>query len=168
MCTRPRTWVKKRDDMGSGRGNTERESRPKSWGQNSQTLAPPRLGSSAVDALRGCDLGKRSFTRGSPEGAESESGLLASLPTAGQQESSSLFTDSSDFHGYRKHMRTWVLCLRGQQITQHHPGAVMDFIVFFETSNEFLGSLSSLIPISFPVWKKKKNGGWKIIHSWKI
>ena len=31
----------------------------------------------------------------------------------------------------------------------------MDFIVFLETSNEFLGSLSSLIPISFPVWKKK-------------
>lgn len=28
----------------------------------------------------------------------------------------------------------------------------MDFTLFFETSNEFLGSLSSLIPVSFPVW----------------
>lgn len=128
---------------------------PNPWVRTARPLLSHLLGHQLLMPWEGCDLGKSSFTWGSPEGAESESGLLASLPTAGQQESSSLFTDSSDFHGYRKHMRTWVLCLRGQQITQHHPGAVMDFIVFLETSNEFLGSLSSLIPISFPVWKKK-------------
>ena len=31
----------------------------------------------------------------------------------------------------------------------------MDFIVFLETSNEFLVSLSSLIPITFQFGKKK-------------